>query len=102
MQNTDLFDTCKAEQLLEKYKVARKEKERKVLSDLISWQNFFGEYSIVGANISLTYLCGKKTIKKVLYDMGYKIDTYSTNDSIDLQGVNHGKDTNFSFSKKEA
>lgn len=102
MQNVDLFDTCKAKQLMETYKAARKEKESKVLSDLISWQEFFGECSIIGANIGLTYFCNKKTIKKVLYDMGYKLDTYSAKEQIDLQGVNHGKETYFSFSKKEA
>lgn len=92
------FDVDKAAQLCIAYKKKRHYEKALLLAELISWQIFFGNTSIVGIQISLNRIYKKNTIKIVLSDLGYELMSYKT----DYVGVIPGKSTLFCFKPKSS
>lgn len=74
----EIFDTDKAEKLLPVYKKRRHYAKARLLAELISWQYFFGNASIVGVKVSMEHRYKRKTIQTVLNDLGYIITSYKT------------------------
>ena len=102
MANAENFDISKACILSDIYKKNRKVARKKFVDELISYQNFFGTLSIVGAKLSIPRLYRRSTVESVLNDLGYKLDDFNTSIQQDLYGGTYGRDTNFSFSVSEA
>lgn len=78
MNNFENFDISKALELSHIYDKKRHYAKEKLLSDLIRWQHFFGDTSIVGVKISLEHRYQKTTVKTVLNELGYKLTSYRT------------------------
>jgi len=76
MSNYKIFDIDKAEKLLPVYKKKRHYAKALLLSEIISWQYFFGNTSIVGVKISMKHHYKTKTINTVLNDLGYMLTSY--------------------------
>lgn len=65
------FDIEKANELLKVYKEKRHRSKISFLNELISYQNFFGDKSILNCDLILQKNYQLKTIKAVLSDLGY-------------------------------
>jgi len=76
MSNYKNFDIDKAEKLLPVYKQKRHYAKAMLITEIISWQYFFGNASIVGVKVSLNRRYKRKTIKTVLNDLGYELTSY--------------------------
>ena len=98
MANVELFDISKACYLQKYYKKKRKVSKKKLVEQLISWQQFFDTKSIIGVEISLPCCYRKSTVEEVLNELGYQLDYFNTSIQRGLYGEEYGRDTNFSFS----
>lgn len=76
------FNLVKAEELCLSYIKVRQAVKTEFISELISYQHFFGKTSIVDYKLSLSRRYQKRTVQSVLEDLGnYKIvDFYSQTD----------------------
>lgn len=71
------FNLVKAEQLCLEYIKARQAAKTEFISELISYQHFFGDMSIVNCKLRLDKCYKRKTIESVLSDLGYKLVSFS-------------------------
>ena len=78
MSKFENFNLSKAEKFLANYKKNRHYAKEMLLTELISWQYFFGNSSIVGVKISTVQCYSRKTIETVLNDLGYMLTSYKT------------------------
>lgn len=70
------FNLVKTEQLCLSYIKARQAARTEFVSELISYQHFFGEKSIVDCKLGLSRRYLKRTVQSVLADLGYKIVSF--------------------------
>lgn len=70
------FNIVKAEQLCLSYIKNRQAAKTEFISELISYQHFFGDVSIVNCKLILNRHYQKKTVESVLSDLGYKIVSF--------------------------
>lgn len=102
MSKYKIFDTDEAQRLLPVYKKKRHYAKAMLLTELISYQLFFGTHtSIVGAKLSFVHCFKKKTVETVLNDLNYKLLSFSTPMQRGLYGEVYGRCTNFSFVPKD-
>ena len=97
MSEFKILDINKAENLCLTYKKHRHYAKERFLGDLIDFQYFFGNESIVNVNILLTTHYTKKTVQSVLADLDYKLILYSAPKQEDLCGISHGRSTKIRF-----
>lgn len=79
------FNLVKAEQLCLFYIKNRQAAKTEFLTELISYQHFFGETSILNCKLGLSKRYLRKTAECVLSDLGYKLIHFcnQTNSAID-------------------
>lgn len=74
MEANKRFDVDKANELLTVYKKKRKFAKATFLEELIYYQNFFGNKSILNCDLLLSKKYQKRTVEAVLSDLGYSLD----------------------------
>lgn len=85
------FDIVKAEQLCLRYIRARQIAKTQFISELIGYQHFFGENSIVNCKLGLSRRYQRRTVQSVLSDLGYKIVSFHSQTDSEYLGA--GKHT---------
>lgn len=73
MEEIKRFDINKANELLKVYKKKRQFGKVSFLKELISYQNFFGDKSILDCDLLLSKNYQKRTVETVLSDLGYSL-----------------------------
>lgn len=72
------FNIEKAEKLRDMYHEKRHYAKERFLNELIGYQLFFGDTSIVDCNLDLCYHYQRKTAETVLKELGYTLTTFVT------------------------
>ena len=81
------FDIEKAYSLLVDYVKNNKFAKASFIAELISYQNFFGNTSIVNCKLGLSKVFRHKTVKSVLADMDYKMISFYSQTNCSLYGT---------------
>lgn len=91
------FNIDKAQELRLIYIKKRHYAKKNFIDDLLSYQYFFGDLSIVGCTLSTTHIYQKRTIKAVCDDLGYNLVEFGHYKMIDFYGNVLKVDTYFKF-----
>lgn len=81
------FNIVKAQELCLSYTKARQVAKTKLILELIIYQRFFGEQSIVDCKLSLNRCYQKRTVEAVLSDLGYKIVSFYNQTDYEYHGT---------------
>lgn len=101
MSKYKIFNIDEAQRLLPVYKKKRNYAKAMLLTELISWQDFFGNSSIVGVKVSTEHRYKRKTIQTVLNDLGYILTSYRTVTTHPYCCVTSITFTEFTFTPKD-
>lgn len=80
------FNLVKAEQLCSSYIKARQAAKTELIAELIGYQHFFGDTSIVDCKLGLSRRYQRRTVNSVLSDLGYKIVSFHTQTNYEYFG----------------